>query len=691
MGCGVSHLPPNASEARPLHKSMEIVPCADKCTNRFPAHPTQIAEEAHENGISSGRPSADEGSVSSTDSPPPRFSVSHDVAGGDGRADASIQVCSGSDGKHGVNPALEWRRSASPVPGLSEYATLSLRHVHKKLKHNHRVFRICLTGGPCAGKSTFLTQLQAKMPQRTGYKVFCVPEAATLLVTGGMEWSGDLIEEQQLALLRVQMALEDQFYSVAMACGAPSIVISDRGTMDGSAFCSKDVFARIGKRLNVSMEMLRDRYDAVIHLVTAACGAREYYNLDNPARYEGIEEAVESDKKLRQVYVGHPMLRIIDNSTTFEEKIERGLALVGQIIGQKFSMRNTSYYLLSHCPKELPVKSVASALTITVLCNSHINDIRLLIRREHPSGECMYFFNSIRSMDKRSPSRQSIGSEGSFMRDASTAPQVEIQAVQSAFMGTMDADQRAKNEQRISSREYAILMRHRDTQRRDVVMNAVQFIHDDARYEVTTILEPSWAAGKQALTLECDDQERETFPSFLVVDREVPIDSLSTAFLIAHTEMGPLYTSLAYAPVFTRGLRTRGACADTEGSRTHNNSSGGEDGQRTPQKLRRHAEDEVDSNKKTVKRKKKKHHAKRTTADDGEASSLLQTPDETVEVTAKVEETVEVEKGSPNRLKRPLLGPINDLPAPPTPPIPPPRLPSGPPTANPRGAIASMH
>ena len=32
---------------------------------------------------------------------------------------------------------------------------------------------------------------------------------------------------------------------------------------------------------------LRDRrYDAVIHLVTAANGADKYYNLDNKARYE---------------------------------------------------------------------------------------------------------------------------------------------------------------------------------------------------------------------------------------------------------------------------------------------------------------------------------------------------------------------------------------------------------------------
>lgn len=45
---------------------------------------------------------------------------------------------------------------------------------------------------------------------------------------------------------------------------------------------------------------LRDnRYDAVIHLVTAANGADKYYNLDNQARYEtSLEIAIDVDQKL---------------------------------------------------------------------------------------------------------------------------------------------------------------------------------------------------------------------------------------------------------------------------------------------------------------------------------------------------------------------------------------------------------
>lgn len=58
---------------------------------------------------------------------------------------------------------------------------------------------------------------------------------------------------------------------------------------------------------------LRDRrYEAVIHLVTAAQGAEEFYtNSNNEARYEGMEDAKNLDQKLVNAWVGHPHFSII--------------------------------------------------------------------------------------------------------------------------------------------------------------------------------------------------------------------------------------------------------------------------------------------------------------------------------------------------------------------------------------------
>jgi len=48
----------------------------------------------------------------------------------------------------------------------------------------HPIIRICLTGGPCAGKTTAMTTLNQTLSQ-LGFRVLVVPEAATMLMKGG--------------------------------------------------------------------------------------------------------------------------------------------------------------------------------------------------------------------------------------------------------------------------------------------------------------------------------------------------------------------------------------------------------------------------------------------------------------------------------------------------------------------------
>jgi hypothetical protein len=60
---------------------------------------------------------------------------------------------------------------------------------------------------------------------------------------------------------------------------------------------------------------LRDRrYEAVIHLETAANGAEKFYTGENnQARYESAEEARSLDRKLQDAWTGHPSFFVIDN------------------------------------------------------------------------------------------------------------------------------------------------------------------------------------------------------------------------------------------------------------------------------------------------------------------------------------------------------------------------------------------
>lgn len=63
---------------------------------------------------------------------------------------------------------------------------------------NIQIPRICITGGPCAGKTTGLNCLATKLRER-GYTVYLVPEAATcIFMGGGMLDIGDLSDDEKI-------------------------------------------------------------------------------------------------------------------------------------------------------------------------------------------------------------------------------------------------------------------------------------------------------------------------------------------------------------------------------------------------------------------------------------------------------------------------------------------------------------
>jgi len=50
----------------------------------------------------------------------------------------------------------------------------------------HPIYKIAITGGPCAGKSTSLKKIHDDLTQK-GFRVFSVPEIPTMVVhAGGM-------------------------------------------------------------------------------------------------------------------------------------------------------------------------------------------------------------------------------------------------------------------------------------------------------------------------------------------------------------------------------------------------------------------------------------------------------------------------------------------------------------------------
>lgn len=55
------------------------------------------------------------------------------------------------------------------------------------------------------------------------------------------------------------------------------------------------------------VELRDERYDIVVHLVTAALGAEEFYSSEsNSARSEGFDLARHLDQLCQNAWIGHP-------------------------------------------------------------------------------------------------------------------------------------------------------------------------------------------------------------------------------------------------------------------------------------------------------------------------------------------------------------------------------------------------
>lgn len=200
------------------------------------------------------------------------------------------------------------------------------------VNHNKRVHKLVLTGGPCSGKTRGQNRLSTVF-ENLGWKVYRVPETATHLLSGGVEFNqmdADSVEEFQEDLLLCMIQTEETFFRLARKSERNCLIICDRGTMDAKAYMAEESWDRVLKRNALNNVDLRDnRYDQVVHLVTAADGAEQFYNTEeNPMRTEDLESARMRDQATGEAWVGHPYLEVIDNSTDFDTKLKRLVAAV---------------------------------------------------------------------------------------------------------------------------------------------------------------------------------------------------------------------------------------------------------------------------------------------------------------------------------------------------------------------------
>ena len=273
-----------------------------------------------------------------------------------------------------------------------------------------RVFKIALTGGPCSGKSTSMATLMDKFS--SDFQVYTLPEVATTVVNSGVTiiptaFNTETHTIMTRSICEMQIELERFYEKIAkLSKNKDVIIFCDRGVLDNFAFCSPEVKKRVYKETGWDESYTcMERYDMVIHLVTAAKGAEEFYTLENNlARTESPELAIFFDKKGYEEWMIHPKLVVIDNSLKgFQKKLDRVVNAVSCLVRKKPVASKMCKMVLNCRSEDVPLpKGVQYNMfyeTITYLTSSNPNRVHSTKKRRLESSETAIYTHTERFLN----------------------------------------------------------------------------------------------------------------------------------------------------------------------------------------------------------------------------------------------------------------------------------------------------
>lgn len=356
------------------------------------------------------------------------------------------------------------------------------------MNSKNRITKIVITGGPCAGKSTALSRIEQKLSEK-GYKVLTVHETATELICSGIFIGENCLASHDFhaSTLKMQIFKEQIYEEAANKMSFENIIILyDRGTIDVKAYCGEEVYTEILETLSLSEITLKDSYDAVFHLKTAAAGAEKYYTLDNnKARSESPEKAREIDSKTINAWIGHPHLRIIDTNTDFEKKLSHLMAEIFSFLGLPISLEIERQYLVK-------MPDIAQLIS---LFHAEKTDIIQTYLKTNDKYE-----------EKRIRQRSKHKGYAYFLTQKRTiSPLTKI--------GT---------EKRISEEEYLSLLSEADTSLNQICKERYCFVYNNLYFELDVY--PFW---KDYAILEIElttENQKIDFPAVITVVKEVTDD-----------------------------------------------------------------------------------------------------------------------------------------------------------------------
>lgn len=201
-----------------------------------------------------------------------------------------------------------------------------------------KVFKIVVTGGPCAGKTKIIETIK-NYYESSGKTVIIIPETSTQVIEMGFKWWDNSvpINIYQNLIFKYQLQKEDIILETIEKSNIEDVIlICDRGLLDGKAYMDSKDYDKMIINRNLTYEDIYGRYDLVIYLQSVATKYPNLYSDENNKyRKSNLIQAKEFDKKVKEVWKNHHnfiSIDALDNFKTKEKEVIKILKKTNNIV-----------------------------------------------------------------------------------------------------------------------------------------------------------------------------------------------------------------------------------------------------------------------------------------------------------------------------------------------------------------------
>lgn len=255
------------------------------------------------------------------------------------------------------------------------------------------MLKVVLTGVPSSGKTSVINSIIERFKEQ-GYRVLVVPETATEYISSGIKPFGEdsvsPVVFQEL-VLRKQLNKEELYDIAASYLGKDkTIILYDRGTLDGYAYVSREEMESVVKKCGQNKRDLLLRYDAILFLE----GSEKFFTTENnKARYEkNAKEAEALREKLLNSYLGHDNLRVIQPREEMKDKQEEVINVIANMLGNPTRLREQHKYLVESIDVD-SLSKIASKVDITQDYLDAPDGMEYRVRKMQQGSDTTYHFS----------------------------------------------------------------------------------------------------------------------------------------------------------------------------------------------------------------------------------------------------------------------------------------------------------